>query len=79
MEISEISNRGLPFYLDFPPGISEIFRLNDSFFGNSTISRFSGNFSRKCLYFLSEFRNFRIFGGMESAHRMPDLLMSKNC
>ena len=35
------------------------FRLNDSLFGNSTISGFSGNFIRKFPYHLSPIRNFR--------------------
>ena len=44
----------------FPPGISTIFRLNNSPFGNSTIFGFSGNFPRKIPYHLS--RKFPLNG-----------------
>ena len=56
-------------YRDFPK--FSYFRLNGSvLFINSTISGFSGNFSRKLQHQLSPFRKFGIFGWMESDEKM---------
>ena len=58
----KVTETSVPF--DIPPGISH-FRLNGSLFGNSTISRFSGNPSRKCphhFFPFQIFQNFRLNG-----------------